>query len=371
MRTRSSRLACLGLTLAGAAACVALIAALALINVRDGLSPLELIYLQIWLTARTDDLNRPVGDDPNPIAFVVSPGDTAATIGQHLQAQGVITDAELFRNYVRYHGLDDDLEAGRYFLNTTQTIPEIARSLTDSSAASITVQIIEGWRREEIAQALDANRLLAFNGADFLAITGPGASGPSGFMEYVSLPVGASLEGFLYPDTYYLPPDAGAADFRDILLRTFQERVGPLLRNEAIASGRTLYEVVTLASIVQREAVFTEEQPLIAGVYLNRLEINMKLEADPTVQYGIGYRDGSWWPQITQDDYLTAQSPYNTYLHEGLPPGPIANPPLSAIRAVINPAPSNYYYFRADCQQSGFHVFATTFEEHVANGFCQ
>ncbi len=97
----------------------------------------------------------------------------------------------------------------------------------------------------------------------------------------------------------------------------------------------------------------------------------MKLDADPTVQYGIGYRDGAWWPSITQGDYQTAISPYNTYLNPGLPPGPIANPSQTAVHAALFPAESGYYYFRADCAGSGYHVFATTFEEHVANGICQ
>ncbi len=371
MRNRRSHLLLPGLALlAIVATCAVLTGVLALVNVRDGLSLLELGYLQLWLATRQEALSRPAGMDPSPIIFVVDPGDTAATIGQNLVAQGLISDAELFRNYARLHGLDSRLEAGTYFLNSTQTLPEIAQALTDSSAASVRVRILEGWRREEIAAAINGSPLLAFQGADFLAATDAGAAIPQAFAAYVGLPEGASLEGFLYPDTYSLPPDADAPEFRDILLRTFQERVDPSLQAAAAEAGFSLYQVVTLASIVEREAVVPEERPLIASVYLNRLAAGMKLEADPTVQYGIGFRDGSWWPNITQEDYRTTQSLYNTYLYAGLPPGPIANPSLSAIRAVIFPAQSDYYYFRADCAQSGLHVFATTFEEHVANGNC-
>ncbi len=350
--------------------CAAVAGLLAAIELHNGLNVLEAAYLRLWLSSREADLDRPGGMDPSPIIFVVSPGDTAAVIGQNLANQGLIIDADLFRNYARFHGLDSQLEAGTYFLNSTQTIPEIALALTDSSLASVTVRILEGWRREEIAAAIDANPLLNFHSADFLAVTGPGAALPPEFARDVGLPGGASLEGFLYPDTYYLPPDATATDLRDTLLRTFQERADASIRAAAEARGFTLFEVVTLASIVQREAVHVDEAPLIAGVYLNRYAIGMNLDADPTVQYAIGYRDGTWWPSITADDYRTAQSPYNTYLHGGLPPGPIANPSLAAIRAVVYPAESDYYYFRADCQGSGYHVFAVTFEEHVANGNC-
>jgi UPF0755 protein len=114
--------------------------------------------------------------------------------------------------------------------------------------------------------------------------------------------------------------------------------------------------------------VHPEENAKIAGVYRNRLDRGMKLDADPTVQYGIGFKDGTWWPQITQDDYTNVISDYNTYLIPGLPPGPIANPGLSAILGAVYPETSDYLYFRAACDGSHYHNFARTFEEHLANG---
>ncbi len=347
-----------------------LLAALLLVEVRNGLSPLELLYLRWQLARQEETLNAPLGSDATPRIFTVAPGSTAASVGAQLAASGLIADAELFRTYARYSGLDSQLEAGTYFINPAQTIPEIALLLTDSSQASIPFRVLEGWRREEIARAIDANRLLQFSGADFLAVTGAGAAIPATFAAYVGLPPGAPVEGFLYPDTYALPPDVSAVELRDTLLEAFQSRVGPELQAASWQAGLSLYESVTLASIVEREAVIQSEQPLIASVYRNRLAIGMTLDADPTVQYGIGYRDGAWWPSITQADYRTAISPYNTYLNPGLPPGPIANPALPAIRAAIYPEESPYYYFRATCAQDGYHVFAVTFEEHVANGFC-
>jgi len=123
---------------------------------------------------------------------------------------------------------------------------------------------------------------------------------------------------------------------------------------------------VTLASIIQREGVHPDEFPRIASVYRNRMDAGMKLDADPTVQYGLATA-ADWWPQITQDDYVSATHSYNTYLFTGLPPGPIANPGIAAIEAAINPEDTDYLYFRARCDDSNYHNFAATFEEHLAN----
>ena len=134
--------------------------------------------------------------------------------------------------------------------------------------------------------------------------------------------------------------------------------------------GLTVYQAVTLASIVEREAVRDEEKPIIASVYLNRLRIGMKLEADPTVQYALGYNfgQGTWWTNPLSLDNLQYDSPFNTYLYGGYPPAPIANPSLEALQAVAFSIETPYYYFRARCDSSGYHAFAATFEEHLANG---
>ncbi|MDX1991547.1 MAG: endolytic transglycosylase MltG [bacterium] len=319
------------------------------------------------LAGRQAELDTPAGTSTELVRFTINPGDTPPVIGQNLSAAGLINDAALFTDYVQAERLDVELEAGTYFLTQTQTIPEIALALTDSRNSQITFTILEGWRIEEIAAAIDTNPLFGFTGADFLTVVGPGAEVTPEFREFVGLPAGASLEGFLYPDTYILPPDTTAEGLRDLLLETFELEIGAQLPQDAAAQGWSLFEVATLASIVEREAVVSEEQPLIAGVYRNRLDINQRLEADPTVQYGKA-RIGDWWPGITRADYTNVVSPYNTYLNNGLPPGPIANPGLAAIQAVVYPEASDFFYFRADCRTDGRHDFARTFEEHLANG---
>ncbi len=142
------------------------------------------------------------------------------------------------------------------------------------------------------------------------------------------------------------------------------------LRDGFARQGLDVYQAVTLASIVQREAVVEEERAQIASVFLNRLEESMKLDSDPTVQYALGFDSlqGTWWTNPLSMPDLQFDSPYNTYLYAGLPPAPIANPSLSALRAVAFPAETPYFYFRARCDGSGLHDFSVTFEEHLQNG---
>ncbi|MBN1202444.1 MAG: endolytic transglycosylase MltG [Anaerolineae bacterium] len=337
---------------------------------QEGLNPVKAIQLRISLSLNNDELNTPAGSDPTYRQFEVYAGDTASNIALNLVDMGLITDADLFVDYVQYHQLDSQLEAGTYYLRQTQTIPDIARALTDASAATVPFLTLEGWRIEQIAEVIDTNPLLNFTGADFLATVGPGAGIPPEFKVQVGIPdvLGngqpPSLEGFLFPATYKLKPGITVFELRDTMLDTFNQYVTDDLYQKAAQQGFTMYDVVTLASIVEREAVVADEAPVIASVYLNRLRLPMKLDADPTVQYAIGNsRDGSWWPQITQADYygtdgLPNQS-YSTYLNEGLPPGPIASPGLASITAVLDAPPTEYYYFRAGCDGDGRHVFFT------------
>ncbi len=323
---------------------------------------------QFALIGRDDDLAATVSSDSTPRRFTVSSGDTPAVIARNLLAASLILDADLFVDYVRAEGLDTQLEAGTYFLNQAQTVPQIAQMLTDSRFSQITFTILPGWRIEEIADVIDANPLFGFSGAEFLAVVGPGAVVDPTFAAGVNLPAGASLEGFLFPETYQLAPETTPVGLRETLLAAFLAAVEGEVTQAAAARNLTLYEVVTMASIVQREAVRADEQPLIASVYYNRLRAGMKLDADPTVQYPLGRSRGTWWAPITQADYQGVNSPYNTYLQPGLPPGPIASPGITAIRAAVYPETSAYFYFRADCRDDGYHDFATTYEEHLANG---
>ncbi len=181
-------------------------------------------------------------------------------------------------------------------------------------------------------------------------------------------PADATLEGFLFPDTYQVDPRGGPEPLVQAMLANFDAKVGTELRAAFAEQGLSLYQAVTLASVVEREAVLPEERPLIAAVFLNRLRLEMPLEADPTVQFALGQQpDGAWWkPSLSAAD-LEFDSPYNSYRYPGLPPGPIANPGLASLEAVAHPAASTLLYFRTACDGSGAHLFAETFEEHLQN----
>ncbi|WP_376791760.1 endolytic transglycosylase MltG [Thermoflexus sp.] len=324
--------------------------------------------LGLYLFLRRGDLEQPAGSDPTPVAFVIRPGQSVMEVAEALQEVGLIRDALLFRAYVRYHRLDREIEAGEYTLNKTMTIPQIVEALRSGRKAEWTVRIREGLRLEEVAEVIAAQTHLSAQAV--LEAARDGARWRSAFPFLADLPPGASLEGYLFPDTYQLARDATAEEMIRRMLENFGHKVTPEKIASARARGLSLHQVVTLASIVEREAVRPEERPLIASVYLNRLAVGMKLDADPTVQYALGYQpeQKTWWKSPLTLDDLQVDSPYNTYRYPGLPPGPIANPGLASIEAVLHPTETDYLYFMADCiKKDGSHWFARTQEEHLRN----
>jgi UPF0755 protein len=176
-------------------------------------------------------------------------------------------------------------------------------------------------------------------------------------------PARRSLEGYLFPNTYQVPPHYSGKAFARYMVSTLDKDFTPQMRRRAAAEHLSVFQVLTLASIVEREARVPQERPTIASVYLNRLKIGMKLQADPTVQYTVG-TPANWWP-LLRTDQLQTPGPYNTYAHAGLPRGPIASPGLSSILAVLHPAPTKYLYFVA--KGHGRHAFARTYDEQLAN----
>lgn len=321
--------------------------------------------LGLYLRYRGRDVTEPA--DPNDsrlITFVVESGESPGTVAWHLEQAGLIKDSELFRRVVQYWGADQDIQAGVYSLRPSMTMEEIMRELRTGRKPSVTVTIPEGWRAEQIAAALEEAQVVSAE--EFLQVVRQWRDDYD-FLQ--DRPVGSAvtLEGFLFPDTYQLPLQAEAIQVVDIMLQNWDRRVSEELRAKAQERGMTLYEVVTMASIIEREAVIPEERPVIAGVYYNRLKEGMYLQADPTVQYALGYNaeSGKWWENITQEQYSSVDSPYNTYLNPGLPPGPICNPGLAAIRAALEPEENNYLFFVHVGE--GRHVFAETYEEHLQN----
>jgi len=321
---------------------------------------LDDFLLRIYLAFHQGDISKPASDDPTPVVFIVELGDTAGDIALRLKR---FNDAELFRQLAQHEEADSKLEAGRYELRANMTMGEIIEALQHGRLQEIAVTVTEGWRVEQIAEVLAEEA--GVDGDQFLALV------HSGTFEYEFLqhrPPEATLEGFLFPDTYLLPVQPTALDIIERMLANFDQRFTAEMRQAAVEQEMTIYQVVTLASIVEREAVVAEERPIIAGVFLNRLDESMNLDSCPTVQYALGYQEdtGQWWKTpLTLEELDQVNSPYNTYLHRGLPPGPICNPGLASIQAVLEPVETDYLYFLA--KGDGSHAFAKTFEEHLQN----
>ena len=294
--------------------------------------------------------------------FVIAQGESVISISKRLQAVDLIRDAATFRIYLLWTGLDISVQAGTYRLSAGKTGVEIAQALQNPAPADAVLVVLPGWRREEIAAALATSGLNITPG-DFLAAV----AAPEPIPDF--LPTGATAEGFLYPDRYTLPRSTTAAQLVSVLLSNFSIHMAPDLRDGLSRHNLTVYEAVILASIIEREAVVDEEMPIIASVFYNRLATGMKLESDPTVQYALGYNalQGTWWTNPLSWDDLQIDSPFNTYVYEGLTPAPISNPGLTALQAVAYPAQTPYYFFRARCDGSGLHNFAETFEQHQQN----
>ncbi|MCB9175604.1 MAG: endolytic transglycosylase MltG [Caldilineae bacterium] len=323
--------------------------------------------LRSWWLERNADLLEAASADASPVEFEIFPGEPLPEVAARLEAQGLIRDATAFRSLARLRGLDTQVQAGQHALRRDMPAEELLNALLVAPGEQLRVTIPEGWRLEELAALLD--RLGIATRVDLIARAS--APAPQRWPLLASLPDGASLEGYLFPDTYDFEPAAGADAVIDRLLTTLEARLTPEMRARAEAAGLSIHELMTLASIVEREAVLPEERARIARVYLNRLaEPPYILNADPTIQYALGYQpeQQSWWKRPLLYADLEIDSPYNSYRRPGLPPGPIASAGLEAIRAVLEPEPGSWQYFVAnDVACDGSHVFADTLEAHNAN----
>lgn len=307
-------------------------------------------------------LTRPLDLNGGEQRFAIEIGESVSSVAVRLQEAGLIRDAESFRAYLIYSGLDTSIQAGEYRLSPALSAISIAREFQDATSTEVSFVVLPGWRMEEIAAALPTSGL-AITPEEFLSARGNLPSGYD-FLSEVD-----SVEGYLMPDTYILPRNTSVGELINTLVRNFGLQLTTDMRLGLQQQGLTIREAVILASIVEREAIRDEEKPLIASVYLNRLRIGMKLDADPTVQYSLGYDYGrsSWWKSPLSLDDLRYDSPFNTYIYAGLPPGPIANPSMDSLEAVAYPAETTYYYFRAKCDGSNYHAFANDFESHLLN----
>ena len=323
-----------------------------------------IVFVTQLIIVRSLDAGRASSGEGETVYFVVERDESVDSIADRLRADDLISSPGYFRLRVRIAGDGDDIVAGRYRLDTAMSTSQIINLITSEDAAlaqEVQVQFIEGWRTEQYAEALVEAGVIA-SVDEFMAATRD-AKWNDEFTFLHTRPSGVALEGYLFPDTYNFRVESEPDAVIEKILETFRERVTPGMIADADALGLTLHQVMTVASIVEREAALDEERPVIASVYFNRIANGMPLQADPTVQYQIGTPD-DWWPELTPED-LQQNGRYNTYLNPDLPPGPISNPSLASIEAALRPAQTGYLFFVA--RGDGSHAFATTAEEHQLN----
>lgn len=282
--------------------------------------------------------------DSTPQIFVVEQGQALDDIINNLSKEELIRNRVVFYLIVKQKGIERKIQAGDFRLMKSMSANEIAEQLTHGTLDTW-VTIPEGLRKEEIAEILSAK--VGISETEFNQL---------------------AEEGYLYPDTYLIPKGATASQVIDILTKHMDEQYATV-EKKAQAKGLTKHEVLTLASLVEREASGADDRQEIANIIYKRLKEEWPLQIDATIQYALGYQpaEKKWWTQrLTQEDYQTVKSPYNTYLNTGLPPGPIGAPRLQSMEAVVNadPTTKNWFYYH---DNSGKVYFTEDLGEHEDN----
>jgi len=287
------------------------------------------------------------------VTVTVPPGATLDAAIDSLAAHHVIGHARLFRVYARLRGLGGALKSGVYLLRRDESWSDLVAALERGRGVERRFTVREGLRLSEVAEL--AHTELAIARDSFVA-----AAEDRALLAGLSLPQGAtSAEGYLFPTTYLLPLHIDARELVQVMTHQFVEQWSPEWQARLDSLALSRHQLVTLASIVEAEARYDPDRPFIAAVYRNRLARGMRLEADPTVSYAYGRRLRRVW-----DRNLAIRSAYNTYLHAGLPPGPIGQPGRASLVAALYPADVPFLYFVA--QPDGKHIFSATFAEHEA-----
>lgn len=277
------------------------------------------------------------------VNFVISRGETSRSVAERLQKQGLIRSSVAIFILARFGGLSANIQSGDFRLNPSMDLYTVAKELTHGTQ-DVWIVIPEGLRKEEIALKLAKD--LSIPESEFNKV---------------------AKEGYMFPETYLVSKDATAGALVKLFTNTFNQKVSEKDKAAANRLNMSINDVIIIASLVEREAMLEKDRPLIASVILNRLKLGMKLDIDATIQYALGYqpKEKTWWKKDLTLEDLEIDSPYNTYKNNTLPPGPICNPGLSAIRAVLNAPDTEYLFYLAD--KNGTSHFGRNIEEHNAN----
>lgn len=304
---------------------------------------LATVGFYLYFRSGTLPVNR---NDKTSKVFIVSKGESLQNITNSLFKEDLIRNKLAFYIVVKQKGIDRKIQAGDFRLSPSMDAYQIADNLTHGTL-DVWVTLIEGTRKEEMAQVI-AHEL--------------------NIPEVEILSAANIKEGYLFPDTYLIPKDASAESVVSILRNNYNQKFTSGLKNMAAKKGLTENEVITLASIVEKEAKTPEDKKIVAGILMKRMNEDWPLQVDATIQYALGYQpaEKSWWKKYLSFDDLEIKSAYNSYKNKGLPPTPISNPGMTSIEAVIEADPSTPYWFYISDKKGVMH-YAVTQEEHDAN----
>lgn len=289
--------------------------------------------------------------------FVIKKGDGNVEIANRLKEEGLISGKAYFYYYLRSRQLSEKIFPGEYELSGNLTIPEIAAIITLARDKNVKITFPEGWTTKQMAQRLAVN---GFSQDDFLKIASYPADIRSNY-DFLRDEEIKTLEGYLFPDTYFFSRDEDANSIIKKMLGIFNTKITPQMKEDALKNGRSLNKIIIMASIIEGEVRSDEDRKVVSGIFWNRLGNGQPLQSCATLAYVTGEKKRQYSEADTR-----VVSPFNTYLNKGLPPEPISNPGLSAIKAALYPAKTDFNYFLSD-PESGKTIFAKTYEEHLAN----
>ncbi len=331
----------------------------------EKLSFLQKVRYSVQIFLSRESLTKQKTDPEAKTKLEIQSGESVQSICNHLNLLHANLNPRLCRDYLVYRGLDRKVEPGSYSIPKNMPAYQVFLFISDPSNRNRVLVVFPGWRLEEIASAIQSLGIGEGNQDFLLEKMRQPHNGLAGLLQ---LDPGQSLEGYILPGDYVFEPGADS----DSILWQLTIPAHALFQTEDFQTkqkenGLSTNEVLTLASIIQRETLQEIEMPIIASVFYNRLVQGMPLQTDPTVQYAIGYDENtkSWWKPVLSLSDLQINSTYNTYQIQGLPPSPIASPGSDAIQAVLNPEISEYLFFRAKCDGSGLHDFSVTYQEHL------
>lgn len=315
---------------------------------KKNLIPILMMFLVlvVGLGGYFNLLSQPVSAETSKTQFAIPRGQAVSIIAERLKGKGLIRSSMMFRLVIKQQGLENNLQAGSFQISPNMTPAQIALKLTQGTN-DVWVTIFEGWRREQVAASLAEHDLDFFDPQEFLDLT-------------------VGQEGRIFPDTYLFAKESTAATIYGVIQSNFEKKVKLGLEDEIKQSERSFNEALIMASIVEREARGAQEMQHVAGILWNRYDIGMALQADATLQYAKGYNEQaqSWWEPPTGVD-KKLNSLFNTYLHPGLPPHPVSNPGLEAIKAALKSLKTVDFFYLHD--GNGDIHYGQNLEEHNAN----